>query len=407
MAWHGNVPWHGLGNESESLMTTNQALERAGLDWPVQMGETFIRTHTGEELLMHNTYGSYRRIDYRDPETGELTGESGYIPLSANGYTATGAYQPIQNQQLFGFIDDLVQEQDAIVETCGALHNGNEVWVMARLPGHIKIGGSDRDTLAPYLLITTRHDGAGAVKILPTTVRVVCSNTLGMALRGGVRGKGGLTVAHRGDVSSRIEQARRALGIVNERFVEFGEQADLLTTVKVTKKQGEQFFLDALDAKPTESSLLKGDPQISSIKRRQVDDLMDNWLTDPTNGVNGMRKTLWGLINAMTNVTDHKETQSRSLIPDFSYGDTALDAQEGIQSRNEEDKDGNMVHRTNKVLRQGDVRLDKLASTMMGSLAKRKTLTFALALARGKSGTYDAKPTLADAEDFLTDTQTV
>ncbi len=408
MAWHGNVPWHRLGNESATLMTTTEALELAGLDWPVQMGETFIRTHNGEELLMENTFGSYRRVDIRD-EAGEKTGETKFVALSKNGYTATGKYVPIQNEAIFGMLDELVQEIDGIVETCGALDGGNKVWVMARLPGHIKIGGSDKDTIAPYLLLTTRHDGAGALKILPTTVRVVCSNTLGLALSGGVRSKGGITIRHTANAYDRIDQAREALGLINERFVRFGETADELANIKVTKKQAEDFFVDVLEAKPTAASVERGDPQLSSIAQRRVNELMDLHLNDKTNHVNGMKNTLWSLINSVTKHADTLELESKSDInADFQYKDDSLNQVAGIQVREEELEDGEMVTRTNKILKKGDVRMDNVASTMLGSLAKRKTMALALASARvardedgNATGKYNPKPTIEDAKAYL------
>ncbi len=413
MAWTGNVPWHRLGNESESLMTTAQALEIAGLDWPVMMGETFIRTHTGLEIPMENTFGSYRRIDIRD-ENGEKTGEHTYAGLSKNGYTATGRYVPIQNEAIFGMLDELVQEVDGIVETCGALHGGNEVWCMARLPGHIKVGGSDKDTIAPYLLLTTRHDGAGALKILPTTVRVVCSNTLGLALRGGVRSKGGITIRHTANAYDRIDQAREALGLVNERFVAFGETVDELVQVKLTKKQAEDFFVDVLEAQPTEASIERGDPALSPIATRRVNELMEIYSTDKTNHVNGMKNTLWAAVNAVTRHADTSELESRSITPDFKYKDDSLNQISGVQVRTEELEDGEEITRTNKILKKGEVRMDNVASTMLGSLAKRKTMALALATARigrdkagAMTGKYNPKPTYDEAKDFLATAQNI
>ncbi len=148
---------------------------------------------------------------------------------------------------------------------------------------------------------------------------------------------------------------------------------------------------------------------MSSIATRRVNELMDLHLTDKTNHVNGMKNTLWSLINAVTKHADTVELESKSDInADFQYKDDSLNQVAGIQVREEELEDGDMVTRTNKILKKGDIRMDNVASTMLGSLAKRKTMALALASARiardedGKpTGKYNPKPTIEDAKAEL------
>ena len=371
MAWTGEVPWHTLGNESESLMKYMEALEKSGLNWTVFKQPTFAAHPTidGEFIELPNTFASVREVFGRD-ENGERDGNDSFAPISRDGYTYTNRYTVIQNIDMFAFVDELVDEHSAIVETCGALHGGRDVWVLARLPGHIRIGGSEKDTIAPYLLLTSRHDGAGALKILPTTVRVVCSNTLGLALSQGVKKAGGICIAHTESWARRAEQVKEALGLINERFIRFGEQADVLASTKITKKQSVEFFADVLGAKQNE------DGEYTGMRKRQIEEMVE-YLDHKTNRVNGMRGSVWATLNAVTIHTDRDETEAKTADP-------------------------------TKGLKVGDKVISKLESNLTGSLSARKTLALALANARCAEGSYDHSVTMATAKaDFLEEVVTI
>lgn len=132
-------------------------------------------------------------------------------------------YTPVQNREAFEFFDPIVGENAAVYHTAGALGEGERVWVLAKLPGDIRVVGDD--IAHKYLLLSNSHDGNSAVQIKFTPIRVVCQNTLTMALREGPA----LRIPHTRDVRERLRVAANLLNAIKVRFNEiegvFGNMA--------------------------------------------------------------------------------------------------------------------------------------------------------------------------------------
>ena len=145
-------------------------------------------------------------------------------------------YRVFQNHEAFDFMDGLVGDKLAMYETAGGLHGGKRVWMMASIPKEYRAGPDD--LIKPYVLLTNTHDGSQAPRMIPTTVRVVCQNTLNLALR--ESGVGGLTISHHPRLESRIAEARAKLGIIAARFDKFDDElhAMLAKELSVTEAGG-------------------------------------------------------------------------------------------------------------------------------------------------------------------------
>jgi phage/plasmid-like protein (TIGR03299 family) len=154
--------WHGFGTVVSEAQTSADALRIAGLDWTVAL--------TDLAAIMPD--GSHQPIDTHRATMRTDTGKA----LGAVGLR----YQPLQNRDAFAWMDEVVGEQLAIWHTCGSLRGGKDVWMLAKLPGNLEV--CDRDVLDKYVLITNNHAGTGAVRLFPTSVRVVCANTLRLAI---------------------------------------------------------------------------------------------------------------------------------------------------------------------------------------------------------------------------------
>lgn len=192
MFYAGEVPWHGLGVGVEEAQTSEEAIKLAGLDWEVALGSLYGPGYSEVE----GKFSVYRKSD------NKVLG------------IASGRYTPLQNAEAFAFIDSLHQDGIIRYETAGSLMGGRKVFLLATMDEDMRVGD---DIYKPYLLLTTGHDPWGtnpAVRVLPTTVRVVCNNTLQMAL--GTKDAGGIRVVHNTMLQERLNQARTVLNITTE-----------------------------------------------------------------------------------------------------------------------------------------------------------------------------------------------
>lgn len=300
-AWAGDTPWHKLGTKSEKLMTTHEALEAAHLNWQV---EKLPLQYEDNGLMkpVPSTYGVFRH-----------DGEK-YIPLTKGGKAVGKVWKALQNVDAFSFLDDLMQDQEAKIEVCGALGDGETVWVLAKVPETITFDGID--VVEQYILISNTHDGTGSVRILPTPVRVVCNNTLTMALS---RGKThGFVIRHTGKLHERLEQVREAMALVKSTFIGWGKEAQQLLNTKMTLNEMEDYFIDALDVKYELEDLTNaegdvvGQKKVLATRGQGMVDTCKKLLFTPNNMVGNMTGTAWAAYNVVTEAIDHKFTELRN-----------------------------------------------------------------------------------------------
>ena len=199
-------PWHGLGAVlAERPASLHAALDGAGLDWRVVQVPLY-------------------RLDGLDGR-----GESELAGLRGNVRVDTGAllgivsddYRVVQNTEAFQFLANLIGSE-LHFETAGSLWGGKAVWVLAELPDHVEVGG---DQVRRFVLVTTRHDGTAAVRALVTPVRVVCANTLRVAIAGA---RDTYRVRHLGDPTGALHEARAVLGLTIDYHRQFAALGDRL-----------------------------------------------------------------------------------------------------------------------------------------------------------------------------------
>ena len=210
-------PWHGLGVKVKEAPTSKDALIMAGLDW--QVVQKPIMTEDG--TVIEGYKANIRDIDQR------------VLGVVSN------RYKVVQNEEAFAFTDALLGE-GVTYETAGSLAAGRRTWMLAILPHRYIIAG---DEISPYLVFMNSHDGSGAIKVAMTPIRVVCQNTLNLALS---TAKRTWSTNHTGDISGKLEDARNTLQLANNYMVELGRGIEQLQQKKLTDKQVmeyiEQFF---------------------------------------------------------------------------------------------------------------------------------------------------------------------
>src|SRR3546814_16291285 len=119
-------------------------------------------------------------------------------------------YEVVQNRDAFSFFDSIVGGDGMMYETAGALGNGERIFITAKLPDYIRVGGDD--LIEKYLFLTTSHDGSGSITAAFTPIRIVCANTLNAAMH---RNSNTIKIRHTSGAKERLEQATKLMGIRN------------------------------------------------------------------------------------------------------------------------------------------------------------------------------------------------
>jgi phage/plasmid-like protein (TIGR03299 family) len=280
--------WHRLGTVIEQATSSAEAIGLAGLDWHVEQWP--VRAFDPHQ------FGSEARID----------------EFVANVRTDTRAvigvvgkrYRVFQNREAFDFMDALVGDKLAMYETAGSLHGGRRVWMLAAIPKEYRAGADD--LIKPYVLLTNTHDGSQALRMIPTTVRVVCQNTLNLAMR--EAGMDGLTISHHPRLESRIAEARAKLGIIAARFDKFDEELHAMLAKELTVTEASGYFRGLAGA-----DVPSGSDRQKKNREKVYGQMLVNFDND-RNSLPGMKHTAWAAYNAVSEWADHQRTY-RGLNP--------------------------------------------------------------------------------------------
>ena len=231
-------PWHGLGTMVAEAPDSSAALRLAGLDWNVVQKD--IMTMDGSGAIPGC------KANVRDTD-GSVLG------------IVTDRYRVVQNAEAFSFTDELLGE-GVRYETAGSLQGGRRTWVLARFPHQYIINGEE---ISPYLVFMNAHDGSGAIKAAMTPVRVVCQNTLNLALS---TAKRSWSFNHTGDISGKLDEARDTLLYAGQYMAELGKAFGKLGQVRLSDGKVKE-FISALIPDADGASL----QQRRNIRRMQED----------------------------------------------------------------------------------------------------------------------------------------
>ncbi len=272
----GEPPWHGLGTVVKNALTGLDALRIAHLDWTVEQWPLQAIQNTERRDVPHH------KANVRS-DTHAVLG------------VVSERYRVFQNCDAFDFMDSLVGEKLAMFETAGSLQGGRRVWMLARIPREFRLGSEDM--IEPYVLLVNNHDGLGALRMLPTTIRVVCQNTLNLALQG--RDGVGESIRHYENLHDRVLAARQKLGIITRRLDVFGEELQALTHQSVNSAWLDKYF----------NSLLPPAKNQTTQKSRNA--VIERWWANSENVRNrlpGITGTAWSAYNSVSEWADHQRT---------------------------------------------------------------------------------------------------
>lgn len=275
MAYSNQVPWHGLGFQIPPGASVKAMLKAAKLNWTVERREMYYGVTKGEEEDLQPVPSFAALVRNSDDKVLDVVGS---------------AYRPVQNEEAFSFFKEFVETGGATMETAGSLRGGKYVWGLASLNQSFKLRGDD--VVKGYLLVGSPHEQGRSLIIKFTTVRVVCNNTLTLALRKGGRE---WRMSHRLDFNdASMANAKEALGIAHDQMSEFERNARKLQKLKITDKDAVGLFTGLFDPSSEETPALE-----DALPRVKI--LMDIYANAPgADKGNG-----FGVLNAVTYWADH------------------------------------------------------------------------------------------------------
>ena len=275
--------WHKLGTVFENEVNTAEMLKLAKLDgWNVRLEDVAIPTGFESDK-------SYSFVSRTNPFNAEQTDVLGVVGER---------YVPLQNEDLFSFGDNLL-DGGGRWETAGSIKGGRQVFGSIALRDGITLDPNGRaDKIDNYLLINTSHDGSIAIQASITPVRVVCANTLNLALssfKGKSASKQSFKIRHTSTAEGKIAVAREALGLASKYLDEFSIMANALIEKEITKADFDKIVALAYPApeKDSKGSFKKHDSKVDLLNAIYVGQFNDT--------ISG---TAWGAYNALTERLD-------------------------------------------------------------------------------------------------------
>lgn len=302
MAYVGEVPWHGLGKRVPGDVSPEQMLKAANLDWTVEKRPMFFSDNNGSPVM------TKAQALVRSTDSKVLT-------------VVTEKWNPVQNSEAFEFFNDFVHAGDMEMHTAGSLKGGTIVWGMAQIKESFELFGGDK--VEGYLLFTNPHQFGRSIDIRFTPVRVVCNNTLTMAINS--ESKNRVTVNHRAAFNGNL--VKETLGIAKDKLSFYREQAQFLGKKKYSKETLVEYF-NRIFPSIGKDQVTSNDLRTEAISRH-AEDAMSYLHTQP--GASFAEGSWWQAFNTVTYMTDHKLGRSADTrIASAWYGQNRIKKEKAL-----------------------------------------------------------------------------
>ena len=292
--------WNGLGINVNDCRTSEEVMEKAGLDWTVSKKPLIWEGKT-------NRFYTVTRDDNND-----LLG------------IVRGNYKPVQNVEMFSFIDELIPE-GVSYEKVGISKDGSRVWLLSKMPKTTILG----DNFDPYIVFTTTHDGTASAKACITPVRVACQNTLNLAFKNASRK---WSFRHSNNINIKIEEAKQTFLSTNNYMNCLKSEIEELAMIKVSPQK---FNYLANELFPIKENTTSKKEEEQLLLR---DTLKEAYMADDLGNLKG---TAWGVLNAVSDMTMHRKLRTGSdensytnrMLNIAEFGETTLDKAYAILSK--------------------------------------------------------------------------
>jgi phage/plasmid-like protein (TIGR03299 family) len=274
--------WHQLGTVTDGCMTAEEVMSRAWLGgWEVRKIAL-----QGVEI----TDKGVTKVDcpdkYMTVRTNPVTGDVEYLGVVGEDYSV------VQNEQVAETLNLLVDESGAHFETAGSMRKGRSVFVTMKLPTAMQIGNID--DLDLYLAATTSHDGTASLRLDGTPVRIVCANTQRMAYQ---QSQASYIFRHTSNVTSKIAEARQALGLMWKHFRAFETEAEKMINETLTMGEFEKIVAELWPLAEDASDTAKNNAKQRTATLR--------YLIRDAETQQAIKGTRWAGYQAVTEYLDH------------------------------------------------------------------------------------------------------
>lgn len=267
------APWHSLGLKVDNALSSAEAIKASGLEWDVYSAKLKATLENGTEIPVTDRVANIRNIDNK------------VLAVVSTGYSI------VQNSEAFAFTDELLGKKGVKYETAGSLFGGRQVWLLAKMDGINVLG----DQVDPYLVFTNSHDGSTGVRVAITPVRVVCNNTLTMAINGATRV---WSTVHKGDIQEKLYEAQETLKKVTTYLDRMPEIAEKMADTNIYMDEVEEFLSEMFPLDKDTAGPIK----IKNVDRMR-NTLYTLWTTTPD--IQKFQGTAWGMYNALSDMVGH------------------------------------------------------------------------------------------------------
>ena len=297
MAWAGQKPWHGLGVEVSNDLTPEEMMKVAGLDWTVQKRTLFAEV-------------GKKRVNVTS-----TTGKVGLVRVYPDGSESPDVldvvgkdWHEVQNVEAFEFFSEFVKNGHMTMETAGSIRDGKTVWALAAMTREFE--AVKGDVTKGYMLFTNQLRYGAPTDVRLTNTRVVCNNTLTMALANRLDAQDSVQVTHR--LAFDADKVKELMGLAGARFDEYADQAQFLAT----KRYDEESVVEYFDYVFPRTSDAKG----KGAKSKQLGRAME--LLEQQPGHEFAPGTWWQAFNAVTFITNHEMGKDATRLENVWYGGT-------------------------------------------------------------------------------------
>ena len=299
MAYAGQTPWHGLGEHLPEQQPLEVWAEAAGMNWQIQESPVHYAIDNPLNVSMFGTFDE-QKVLYRSDTNTALS-------------VVSIRYQVVQPMEVLEFYRDLTEQAGFELETAGVLKGGRKFWALAKTGHSTALKGND--VVNGYLLLATSCDGSLATVAMPTTVRVVCNNTLSIAVN---NSENAVKVSHRSVFDA--DAVKKRLGVAVSHWDQFMYEMKVLSERKVSTKEANAYFETLLtqttpqspDNTPSGLRLLKPSTKPIIPNERAYKKLQAMYGGQGRGAeLTAAKNTAWGLLCAVTEFVDH-ERQARS-----------------------------------------------------------------------------------------------